>query len=230
MATKIYDSKIVQTVDGDDLDIRPLKIKYLREFMETFELLKTAQSQEEYLIFLAECVRITMKQFMPSINTIAAVEDSFDLDSLYDILEYSAGISLKAKDNEDPEAKRVGEDSGSSWDTLKLAELESELFLLGIWKDYEELEGSLSMPEVVATLNAKREKEYEHNKFLAAIQGIDLDEQSGNKKQNAWEEMKARVFSNGQAADSDDILSLQGINAQKAGFGLGMGLDYERIG
>jgi hypothetical protein len=59
------------------------------------------------------------------------------------------------------------------------------------------------------------------------MQGVDLDKSSG--KQNAWEEMKARVFSGGQASDSKDIVALQGINAQKAGFGIGMGLDYEKI-
>ena len=38
--------------------------------------------------------------------------------------------------------------------------------------------------------------------------------------------MKARVFSGGTATDSNDIISLQGINAAKAGFGIGDGLDY----
>jgi hypothetical protein len=37
------------------------------------------------------------------------------------------------------------------------------------------------------------------------------------------------VFSRGRATDSNDVLSLQGINAQKAGFGIGMGLDYEDL-
>jgi hypothetical protein len=31
------------------------------------------------------------------------------------------------------------------------------------------------------------------------------------------------------ASDSKDIVALQGINAQKAGFGIGMGLEYEKI-
>ena len=38
--------------------------------------------------------------------------------------------------------------------------------------------------------------------------------------------MKARVFSGGKAKDSNDILSLSGPNAQKAGFGIGDGLEY----
>ena len=52
-----------------------------------------------------------------------------------------------------------------------------------------------------------------------------LDEETG--KADPWEEMKARVFSGGRAKDSDDILYYQGVNASKAGFGIGMGLDYE---
>jgi hypothetical protein len=83
------------------------------------------------------------------------------------------------------------------------------------------------MPEIMATLKIKRDLDYSHKKFLAAMQGVDLDKSSG--KQDAWEEMKARVFSGGQAADSKDIVALQGINAQKAGFGIGMGLSYEKI-
>ena len=41
--------------------------------------------------------------------------------------------------------------------------------------------------------------------------------------------MKARVFSRGQTSDGNDVLALQGANAQKAGFGIGMGLEYEDL-
>lgn len=82
------------------------------------------------------------------------------------------------------------------------------------------------MPELTAILVASREKQNDHNKFLAAIQGIDIEggnEQGGQKE---WEDLKARVFSGGQSIDSGDILSLQGQNAVKAGFGIGAGLEY----
>jgi hypothetical protein len=81
------------------------------------------------------------------------------------------------------------------------------------------------MPEIVATLKVKRDLDYGQKKFLAAMQGVDLDKASG--KENAWEDMKARVFSKGSANNGNDILALQGANAQKAGFGIGMGIDYE---
>jgi hypothetical protein len=87
------------------------------------------------------------------------------------------------------------------------------------------MEESLSMPELTATLNAKREVDYRDQKFLAAIQGIDLDQNSSGG-QKEWEDLKSRVFSGGQATDSNDVLSLQGINASQAGFGIGAGLEY----
>lgn len=81
------------------------------------------------------------------------------------------------------------------------------------------------MPELTHTLKSKREYEYENKKFFAAIQGINIDE-GQNKSHSSFEDIKARVFSNGAAKNADDILSLQGINAQQAGFGIGLGLDY----
>jgi len=87
------------------------------------------------------------------------------------------------------------------------------------------------MPELTTILVAKREKDYEDKKFLAAIQGIDLDKNSGSSHggQKEWEDMKSRVFSGGKAKDSNDITSLQGPNATKAGFGIGAGLDYSVV-
>lgn len=82
------------------------------------------------------------------------------------------------------------------------------------------------MPELFATLQSSREEKSREHKFLAAIQGINLDDQPGSKGQKEWEDLKSRVFSGGQATDSNDILSLQGQNAARAGFGIGNGLEY----
>jgi hypothetical protein len=227
MATKIYDSETITLVDGSRVYLTPLKIKYLREFMVAFESVKTAYGDDDAIANLVECARISMQQYKPSIKTIEELEDSINMPNIYKILEIAAGIKINEK-SEEPVKKQAVE-SGSSWDTLDLAKLESELFLLGIWKDYEELEESLSMPELIATLNIKRDLDYDEKKFMAAMQGVDLDKQSGKANANAWEEMKARVYSKGQAANANDVLALQGQNAQRAGFGIGMGLDYERI-
>ena len=196
----------------------------MREFMVKFEDVKASRSDDEAITALSECSLITMRQYCPEIKTMEDFEDSFDLPTIYELLKLSTGINIKPDKEES--VKEQATESGSSWEELDLAKLESEVFLLGIWKDYEDLETSLSMPELVATLEARRELDYSEKKFLAAMQGVDLDEQSGKK--NAWEEMKARVFSGGQAADANDILAYQGANAAKAGFGIGNGLSYEK--
>lgn len=90
------------------------------------------------------------------------------------------------------------------------------------------------MPELTSILVAKREQEYDEKKFLAAMQGVDLD---GNNKspdgkergQKEWEDLKARVFSGGKTGNSNDVLSLQGSTAVKAGIGIGMGIDYSSV-
>jgi len=229
MATEIYKTEIIKLVDGTELEIIPLKIKYLREFMDTFEAIRVTKSDQEAILVLSECARICMKQYYPPISkTIGELEDNIDLPTIYRILDVAAGIKINKK-SEQP-VKDQATDSGSSWDSLDLAKLEAEAFLLGIWKDYQELEQSMSITELMATLSSKRELDYEEKKFLAAIQGVDLDKNSGSGRgQQEWEDLKARVYSKGKAKDGNDILALQGPAAEKAGFGIGMGLDYDDL-
>jgi hypothetical protein len=229
MATTIYKSEIIHLFDGTELEIMPLKIKYLREFMQEFENIKNTKNDDESIQVLVECVRICMKQYYPPISdTVESIEDNLDMPTVYKILDISAGIRIN--DSSENPVKDQAVDSGSNWDDLDLAKLESEVFLLGIWKDYQELELSLSMPELMATLEVSRELDYSEKKFLAAIQGVDLDSGSQeNRGQQEWENMKARVFSGGKTNDSNDILSLQGPKANQLGFGIGMGIDYEDL-
>jgi len=229
MATTIYNSQIIHLFDGTELEIVPLKIKYLREFMNSFEDIKNTKNDDESIATLVECVRICMKQYHPAISeTTSQIEDSIDMPTIYKVLDTAAGIRINKKSSEPVKDQAL--DSGQTWETLDLAKLESEVFLLGIWKDYQELEKSLSMPELIATLEVSRELDYTEKKFLAAIQGVDLDGQTdSNKGQKEWEDMKARVFSGGKTGDSNDILSLQGPNAAKAGFGINEGIEYEDL-
>jgi len=223
MATKIYETKKISLVDDRVVIASPLKIKYLREFLETFETIKQAKTDDESISVLAQCALIAMQQYCPSIKTIEDLEDSLDLPTIYEVIDIAAGIKINEKSEDTVKDQAV--DSGSSWDTLDLAKLESEVFLIGIWKDYDQLESSMSMQELTATLKIKRELDYTDKKFAAAMQGVDLDKNSGSG--NEWEDMKARVFSKGATGDGNDILALQGVNAERAGFGIGMGLDYE---
>jgi len=79
-----------------------------------------------------------------------------------------------------------------------------------MWKNYDDLEENLCVEELIAILNALREREKRERVFLAAIQGIDLDD---NNKQ-----------------DEGDITELSGYQASEAGFGINMGLGYAEVG
>jgi len=235
MATIVYSTKTVETVDGIQIEMSPLKIKYLREFMDAFDNMKKAETENDSIDIIAECVRIAMKQYHPAFSVSREdIEDNFDLPTIYSISDFAAGIKVREdspdsiKDQAEKSLKSKADKEGVTWQTLDLAKLESEIFLLGIYKDYDELEKSLSMPELMSTLEVMRDLDYQEKKFLAAMQGVDLDKESGKDKgQKEWEDMKARVFSGGQSSDANDVLSLQGPKAKQLGFGIGLGLDYE---
>lgn len=229
MATRIYKTKRIYLFDGTEIEIMPLKIKYLREFMDVFDTIKNTKNDDEAMMVLLECTRVAMKQYFPEISkNIEDLENNIDLPTVHDILDLAGNIKIGEDSEEDVKTQAQKGDPGPSWEDFDLAKLESEVFLLGIWKDYNELEESLSLSEIMAIISSKRELDYQEKKFFAAIQGVDLedsaDEQRGQKE---WENLKARVFSGGATSDSNDVLSLQGQNAKKAGFGIGMGLDYE---
>lgn len=228
MATSIYKTQNIFLYDGTEITIMPLKIKYLREFMDVFFTIHKTTNDDEAIIVLLECTRIAMKQYFPQISkSIEDLEDNIDMPTVHQVLEIAANIKLDPEQEENVKQQASKSSAGPSWEEFDLAKLESEVFLLGIWKDYNELEESLSLSEILAIIESKRELDYQEKKFFAAIQGVDLEGEDSNRGQKEWEDMKARVFSGGKTSDSNDVLSLQGQNAKKAGFGIGFGLDYE---
>lgn len=103
--------------------------------------------------------------------------------------------------------------------------MEGEVFLLGNWRNYEELEDNLSMPELVQTFKAMQKTESEKREFLAMIQGVTLN---GSKEEEGptFDDIRRRAL--GINASADDVVSLQGPMAAEAGFGIGEGLGYVR--
>jgi hypothetical protein len=172
MASKIYNSAMIFTINGEPIYITPLKIKYLRLFMDEFQNVRESIDNSDAFEFVSRCALIAMMQYKPEIKTVSQIEDLFDLPTLYKVLEIAGGISMKAPEEAGESLpEQANHDENNSWEKIDLAKLESEVFLLGIWKDYEDLESSLSMPELSETLNAKREESYNERKFLAALKG-----------------------------------------------------------
>jgi hypothetical protein len=76
---------------------------------------------------------------------------------------------------------------------------------LGHWKNFDELERNLTIEELLKLLDASREKDASQRKFMAQLQGINL------------EDSKDEV---------EDVADLKGVHASQAGFGIGLGLGY----
>jgi hypothetical protein len=229
MAKRIYETGYIELMDGTLVELGPLKIKFYVQFMSYFQLIKYSRGDNEAISVLAECATICMKQHYPIIQKREDLEEIVDLPTVYKILELCAGIKIdpNKEENIEDQAKENVEKQGS-WEDFNLVDLEAEAFLAGSWKNFEELEASITMPELIKIIETRREFENNQRKFDAALQGVDLDKEEG-KSSNAWEEMKARVFSGGKTDNPNDILALQGQNAVKAGFGIGMGLSYQKI-
>lgn len=74
---------------------------------------------------------------------------------------------------------------------------------MGNWKSYDELEENVSIDELVHTLNAFRKRQREEQKFLAALQGVDLSKD-----------------------EPIDITSLTPTEVAQSGFGVGLGIGH----
>jgi hypothetical protein len=72
--------------------------------------------------------------------------------------------------------------------------LEAEVFLaIGAWKNFEDLEESLTLPELDLLLQTIRNDKKETNVFLAAIQGIDLNKHYSNPVKDKIKEIEERA-------------------------------------
>lgn len=101
MATTVNEEKTVTMVDGTKLNVRPLKISLLREFMKKFEgIAKVADDNDKSMNVLMECVQIAMKQYNPELaGDVAKLEDNLDLPTVYKIVEEASGVNMSAINN-----------------------------------------------------------------------------------------------------------------------------------
>jgi hypothetical protein len=82
------------------------------------------------------------------------------------------------------------------------------------------------MPELIQTFKAMQKTESEKRKFLASIQGINLNEDQQENEGPTFEDIQRRAM--GINANGDDVVSLQGALASQSGFGIGAGLGYSK--
>jgi hypothetical protein len=82
------------------------------------------------------------------------------------------------------------------------------------------------MPELIQTLDAMQKREVSNRKFLAGLQGVNLEIEEEKNEGPTFEDIQMRAL--GIKASRDDVVSLQGSLAANAGFGIGAGLGYSK--
>lgn len=95
--------------------------------------------------------------------------------------------------------------------------MEAKVFLLGIFKNYDDLEENLSMPELIATLEAHEKEKFKDRQFMAAMQGVELNDPFDDAP--SLEDIKKRVASKSLNLAPDDAVVLKDD----------IGLGYETI-
>lgn len=98
MATTINEALIVALLDGTELEVRPLKISLLRDFMVKFEkIAEVSDNNAKSMDILMDCVTIALKQYAPEKALDAkALEELLDLPTVYRIVEGASGINLSS--------------------------------------------------------------------------------------------------------------------------------------
>lgn len=102
MATNVYETVEMELMDGTKIEMRPLKISLLRDFMKKFDtVVDVATDNVASMDVLVECAMIAMKQYAPDYSEDRdKFEDSADIKMVYKIIEVASGIKLDAEGND----------------------------------------------------------------------------------------------------------------------------------
>lgn len=102
MATTVFETTKLTLMDGKEIDMRPLKISLLRDFMTKFDtVVEVATNNVESMNVLVECAMIAMKQYAPEYaEDSEKFENAADIKMVYKIIEVASGIKLDAEGND----------------------------------------------------------------------------------------------------------------------------------
>lgn len=64
---------------------------------------------------------------------------------------------------------------------------------MGLYKNITDLEDSISLPEMQSIIEVKRDEQDMHRRFLAAIEGVDLDGEDDNDAEGRLAIIQARA-------------------------------------
>lgn len=75
---------------------------------------------------------------------------------------------------------------------MEIVKKQRRAFLIGAWPNFDEMENSLTLDELDAIIVGMNEQEADRQRFLAAVNGLDLEEDRDESLPSA-DEVRARV-------------------------------------
>jgi hypothetical protein len=75
----------------------------------------------------------------------------------------------------------------------------------GMFKNFDELEESLSLEELEALLAKAREVEHDRMRFAASLKGIDIDKGNAESDEERFEKVKRRAQAKLAGVDEDEF-------------------------
>ncbi|QNN98305.1 hypothetical protein SEA_LILMARTIN_55 [Streptomyces phage LilMartin] len=76
--------------------------------------------------------------------------------------------------------------------------------MLGIWKNFEEIEENLTLAELEKLLEVKRESDFADKKFAAALKGINLDDPAEGDAPT-FEDIKRRAEAKAKGVSAEEL-------------------------
>lgn len=96
MANTVYDVEQITLQDGKEVELKPVNIRHLREFMVKMEEFgKTGEDEDKALEILLDAAAICLKKQVPEYSTDREkLEDALDMPTVYKILDVCGGVKL----------------------------------------------------------------------------------------------------------------------------------------
>ena len=102
MANSVIKEDTVTLQDGEELTVRPLNIKNLREFMAVVQKFQEVEDGEdlEGLDLMVDCVQIALRKTAPkAADDRDYLEENLDIHNIHKIMNIAGGVDMSADPN-----------------------------------------------------------------------------------------------------------------------------------
>jgi phosphohistidine swiveling domain-containing protein len=95
LASTVYDVEKIKLQNGAEVELKPLTIKELREFMKVIAKTATVSTEDETLTLLIDACAVALEKQLPElVKDRDAFEDVLDVPTINRILEICGGIKM----------------------------------------------------------------------------------------------------------------------------------------